>query len=135
MASKLVLRQYIPLPPHPAGDFDHGDVYLPTGRVFIANTAGGTVEVVDGERLRHLATIAGCPEASGVLCAQDEALVFAAARGAGKLLVIDPTTHAVLREVGVGPRPGADCGSARCHLAQPPAWSTLRGHRAPGCAR
>jgi hypothetical protein len=48
MASKLALRQYIPLPPHPAGDFDHGDVYLPTGRVFIANTAAGTVEVVAG---------------------------------------------------------------------------------------
>ncbi len=67
MASKLVLRQYIPLPPHPEGDFDHGDVYLESGHVFIANTAAGTVEVVDGERLRHLATIPGCPEASGVL--------------------------------------------------------------------
>jgi YVTN family beta-propeller protein len=105
MASKLVLRQSIPLPPHPAGDFDHGDVYLPTGRVFIANTAAGTVEVVDGEGLRHLATIPGCPEASGVLCAQDEALLFAAARGAGKLLVIDPATNAVVRTVAVGSRP------------------------------
>ncbi len=105
MASKLALRQYIPLPPHPAGDFDHGDVYLPTGRVFIANTAAGTVEVVDGERLRHLATIPGCPEASGVLCAQDEALLFAAARGAGKLLVIDPTSNAVVRTLAVGSRP------------------------------
>src|SRR5215469_12500162 len=99
MASKLVLRQYIPLPPHPAGDFDHGDVYLQSGRVFIANTAAGAVEVVDGEGQRHLATIPGCPETSGVLCAQDEDLVFAAARGAGKLLMIDPTTNAVLREV------------------------------------
>ncbi len=105
MASRLALRQYIPLPPQPAGDFDHGDVSLQSGRVFIANTAAGTVEVVDGEQLRHLATIAGCPEASGVLCAQDEALVFAATRGAGKLLVIDPTTNAVLRTVTVGPRP------------------------------
>ena len=73
MASKLILRQYIPLPPHPAGGFDHGDVYLESGRVFVANTAAGTVEVIDGERLRHLATIPGCSEASGVLCAQDEA--------------------------------------------------------------
>ncbi len=105
MASKLALRQYSPLPPHPAGDFDHGDVYLQSGHVFIANTAAGTVEVVDGERLRHLATIPGCPEASGVLCAQDEALLFAAARGAGKLLVIDPTTNVVLRTVAVGSRP------------------------------
>src|SRR5215831_1808656 len=101
MASKLALRQYIPLPAHPAGDFDHGDVYLQSGRVFIANTAAGTVEVVDGERLRHLATIPGCPEASGVLCAQDEALIFAAARGAGRLVVIDPTASSVLRTIAV----------------------------------
>ncbi len=105
MASKLILRHYIDLPPHPEGDFDHGDVYLESGRVFVANTAAGTVEVIDGERLHHLATIPGCPEASGVLCAQDEALVFAAARGAGKLLVIDPATNAVLRTIAVGPRP------------------------------
>src|SRR5712692_10665237 len=105
MASKLALRQYIPLPPHPAGDFDHGDVYLESGRVFVANTAAGTVEVIDGEHLCHLATIPGCPEASGVLCAQEDALIFAAARGAGKLLVINPTTNAVLRIIGVGPRP------------------------------
>jgi YVTN family beta-propeller protein len=117
MASRLALRQYIPLPPLSAGDFDHGDVYLKSGRVFIANTAAGTVEVVDGEHLRHLATIPGCPEASGVLCAQDEALVFAAARGAGKLLVIDPMTNAVLRIVTVGPRPnGLAWDSQRRHL-------------------
>src|SRR2546425_3967277 len=105
MASKLALRQYISLPPHPEGDFDHGDVYLESGRVFVANTAAGTVEVIDGEHLHHLTTIPDCPEASGVLAAQDDALIFAAARGAGKLLVIDPTTNAVLRTIAVGSRP------------------------------
>src|SRR2546421_12027613 len=105
MANKRILRQYIDRPFHPEGDFDHGDVYLPNGYVYIANTAAGTVEVVDGEHLRHLATIPGCPEASGVLAAQDDALIFAAAREAGKLLVIDPTTNAVRRSIAVGSRP------------------------------
>ena len=105
MASKLVLIQYIFLPPHPAGDYDHGDVYLESGSVFVANTAAGTVEVIDGEHLRHLTTIPDCPEASGVLCAQEDALIFAAARVAGKLLVIDPTANVVLRTVAVGHRP------------------------------
>jgi YVTN family beta-propeller protein len=105
MASRLALRQYIPLPPYPAGDFDHGDVFITNGRIFIANTAAGTVEVVDGERLHHLATIPDCPEASGVLAAQEDALIFAAARGAGRLLVIDPTTSSVLRTIAVGSRP------------------------------
>ena len=117
MASKLALRQYIPLPPHPAGDYDHGDVYLESGRVFVANTAVGTVEVIDGEHLHHVATIPGCPEASGVLCAQEDALLFAAARGAGKLLVIDPTTNAVLRTVAVGQKPnGLAWDRRRKHL-------------------
>ena len=148
MASRLSLRQYISLPAHPAGDFDHGDVYLPTGHVFIANTAAGTVEVVDGERLRHLATIPNCPEASGVLVAQDEALVFAAARGAGKLLVIDPTTNAVRREVAVGPRPNglawdlhrqrllvADVQENRAQLVDPQAGEVIARVELPGRPR
>jgi YVTN family beta-propeller protein len=116
MESKLILRQDIPLPPHPAGDFDHGDVSLESGRVFVANTAAGTVEVIDGEHLSHLTTIPGCPEASGVLAVQDDALIFAAARGAGKLLVIDPITLSVLRTVAVGARPNGL------------AWDLLRKH-------
>lgn len=105
MSTKLVFRQAIPLPSNPAGDYDHGDVHLASGRVFIANTATGGVEVLDGERWQHLATIPGCPEASGVLCAQEEGLVFAAARGTGKLLVIDAHGLHVLREIEIGLRP------------------------------
>lgn len=117
MTHKLVLRQYIDLPFQPEGDFDHGDVALSNGSVFIANTAAGTVEVVDGEHLRHLVTIPGCPEASGVLAAQEESLVFAAARGAGKLLVIDAVFANVLREVAVGSRPnGLAWDQRRKHL-------------------
>lgn len=60
MASKLTLLQYIDLPHHPEGDFDHGDVSLANDYVFIANTAAGSVEVVDGQRLCHLLTIPDC---------------------------------------------------------------------------
>jgi DNA-binding beta-propeller fold protein YncE len=117
MTHKLILCQYIDLPFHLEGDFDHGDVSLANGSVFIANTAAGTVEVVDGEHLRHLVTIPGCPEASGVLAAQEEGLVFAAARGAGKLLIIDAVFTTVLREVAVGSRPnGLAWDPRRKHL-------------------
>jgi YVTN family beta-propeller protein len=84
--------------------------------LFIANTAAGTVEVVDGVRLHHKTTIADCPEASGILVAQDDALVFAAARGAGKILVIDPQTTTVRRSVAVGSRPNGM------------AWDSLHRH-------
>ncbi|OLB42670.1 MAG: hypothetical protein AUH05_06675 [Ktedonobacter sp. 13_2_20CM_53_11] len=117
MASTLVLRQYIDLPFHPEGDFDHGDVSLSNGYVFIANPKVSTVEVVDGERLGHLVTIPDCPEASGVLAAQDGALIFAAARGVGKLLVIDAMSATVIRTVAVGSRPnGLAFDPLRKHL-------------------
>src|SRR5215467_766216 len=91
--STLALVGNISLPEHPSGGFDHGDVHLPTGRVFVAHTANNTVEVIDGERLELAQTIPDCPEASGVLCTRGEsANVFAAARGAGTVLVLDPLT-------------------------------------------
>src|SRR5215204_1891803 len=90
---------------HPPTDFDHGDVYLVSGQVFIAHTAPGTVEIIDGPRATHLGTVPGCLEASGVLCAQEAGLVFAAARAAGHVLVIAAASRAVLRSVAVGPRP------------------------------
>jgi DNA-binding beta-propeller fold protein YncE len=117
MPTRLVLRASIDLPPHPLGDFDHGDVFLPNGHVFVANTAAGAVEVIDGEHLRHRATVPGCPEASGVLCTQEEGLVFAAARAAGRVLVIDAVSTTVRREVLVGLRPnGLAWDPSRKHL-------------------
>lgn len=59
----------VSLPAHGHGGFDHGDVHLPTGRVFVAHTANGTVEVMDGQRRTLEQTLPGCPEASGDLSA------------------------------------------------------------------
>ena len=96
---------FVGLPPHRDSGFDHGDVHLASRRIFVAHTAKATIEVIDGDSLVHACTIPGCPEASGVLCAQEEGLVFAAARGAGKVLVIDAVSLAVQREFATGPRP------------------------------
>jgi DNA-binding beta-propeller fold protein YncE len=93
------------LPPFRASGFDHGDVHLASGRIFVAHTAAGSVEVIDSEHRAHVRTIPGCPEASGILCVQDSGTVFAAARGAGKVLVIDVASLACVREVASGPRP------------------------------
>jgi DNA-binding beta-propeller fold protein YncE len=101
----LQLRGSIAIPPQTPSEFDHGDVQLMSGRVFVAHTAADTVEVLDGEGLTHLATLPGCPEGSGIICAQDAGLVFAAARGAGKILVIQAGSSTVVGELGVGPRP------------------------------
>jgi DNA-binding beta-propeller fold protein YncE len=101
----LQLRGYVGVPEHAAGGFDHGDVDRASGRVFVAHTANGTVEVVDGETLRHLRTLPGCAEASGILCDQEHRVTFAAARGGGKVLAIDSITLEIRHEITVGPKP------------------------------
>jgi DNA-binding beta-propeller fold protein YncE len=102
----LELRGEVQLPLHLGdGGFDHGDVYLPTGLVFVAHTSSGTIEVIDGEALQHVATIPDCREGSGVICPTGAELVIAAARGAGEVLLIDPIKLAVKGRVSVGGRP------------------------------
>jgi DNA-binding beta-propeller fold protein YncE len=109
----LTLVGSVDLPAHAAGGFDHGDVHRATGRVFVAHTANGTVEVIDAEAGRPLATIPDCPEASGVLCAQEEGLVFAAARADGRLLVIEAPTLAVRAILRAGSHPNGLAWDAR----------------------
>jgi len=101
----LLISGRVDLPPHKPGGFDHADVHLESGRIYVAHTATESVEIIDGEHAKHLATIPECPEASGVVCAQSENLIFAASRGAGKILVIDVLTSRVLREVQAGTMP------------------------------
>ena len=145
----LTLSGSVALPPHPpGGGFDHGDVHLETGRVFVAHTATGTVEIVDGQRGGHRGTIPGCLEASGVLCAQEEGLVFAAARGSGKILVIDAAPAEVIGETAVGPKPNglawapgrkrllvADVQDFGARLVDPFAGSVVAGTALPGRPR
>ena len=144
----LTLTRSIDLPRHPSGGFDHGDVHLQTGRVFVAHTAMGTIEIIDGERGVHCGTIPGCPEASGVLCAQEEGLVFAAARAGGKVLVIEATSGNVVGEVDVGPKPNglawdarrkrllvADVGDFRARLVDPQARRVVTTAELPGRPR
>lgn len=111
----LTLQGYVDLPKHTSGAFDHGDVDYASGRVFVAHTANGTVEVLDGINLTHVATLLGCPEASGVLCVQDPRLTFAAARGSGKVLLVDSASLAIQREFVVGPKPNGLAWDATRH--------------------
>lgn len=103
----MVLRpdKYIQLPGHSSGGYDHADVYRENGWVYLAHPATGSVEVVDGARGRHVKTIHGCPEASGVVCAQKEGLVFAASRGTGKVLVISAAKGTVTNRIQAGSKP------------------------------
>jgi len=101
----LTISCHVDLPRHQTGGFDHADVHLESGHVCVAHTGLGTVEILDGEKAKHLVTIPGCIEASGVVCAQKENLFFAASRGTGKIVMIDALTNQVLREAQAGSAP------------------------------
>lgn len=102
----LVLCQHIDIPPYSESKFDHADIHRSTGLLFVAHTAVGCIEIINTERYLHIGAIAGCPEASGVICAQEDNLIFAAARGAGKILVINPSSQTLSREItSIGSKP------------------------------
>jgi DNA-binding beta-propeller fold protein YncE len=131
------------------GGFDHGDVHLPTGRVFVAHTGNNTVEVIDGPGLHLERTLAGCAEGSGVLCASNaREFVFAAARGDGHLVVFDPNSCEQLGRFAVGPRPNgltwdhnrgqllvADVETFDARLLDPHTGECLVIHELPGRPR
>jgi DNA-binding beta-propeller fold protein YncE len=145
----LRLRGEAAVPSHVGvGGFDHGDVHLATGRVFLAHTANDCVEVLDGPRLVHLATIEGTPEASGILCSADGMHVIAAARGGGHVNIIDPNDLSVERTISVGGRPNglawdsrrgrvlvADVAGDRVSIVDPLGGQIVAGAALPGRPR
>ncbi len=146
--SALKLLGYVELPSYLSGGFDHADVYERSGFVFVAHAGNGTVEMIDGEALRHRSTVPGCPEASGVLCAQDEALVFAASRGTGRILALDAASGRVLMEMTAGSKPNglawdltrkrllvADVQDNQARLLDPSSGRILATHGLPGRPR
>src|SRR5229473_1409764 len=57
----------IEIPDSLGTSFDHGAFEPETRRVFIAHTARDSLEVVDADASRHVATLRGFPEAAGVV--------------------------------------------------------------------
>jgi YVTN family beta-propeller protein len=142
----LLFRGEARVPAHRnQGGFDHGDVHEPSGRLYVAHLASGTVEVVDGETLTHLATIEDCAEASGVISCPEDNLIVAAARGDGHVLVINPAKNAVHHKIPVGGRPNglawdskrrqllvADVGGNQLAIVKPASGELLTKGSLPG---
>jgi DNA-binding beta-propeller fold protein YncE len=101
----LQYRGAIDLPPGRPGGFDHADVHPPTGAVFVAHTAFDQVEIIDGPGEKHRTSVPGCPEGSGVLYAPDVDWMFAAARGAGRVLVLEAASGRIVKTLHAGFRP------------------------------
>lgn len=111
----LKLQHWLDLPPHASGGFDHGDVFEGSGLSFVAHTANGTAEMYDGLEGVHLKTIPGVPEASGVICAQDEEIAFVASRGTGRILTLEGETGELINTSQVGQKPNGLAWDRRRH--------------------
>jgi DNA-binding beta-propeller fold protein YncE len=144
----LELRGDIALPPHEKGGFDHADVHPPSGWVYVAHTALGQVEILDGPAGTHAGSIPGCPEASGVLYAPEAGWMVAAARGTGAILIIDAASGTLMRTLVVGARPNgmawdptrqrllvADVGDNQARLVDPTSGSAVATTPLPGRPR
>ncbi len=86
-------------------EFDHAAVHLENGQVFVANTAAGTVDVVDPLAGRLVATIEDCQGASGVVVDGAHRLAAAASRAGGHILLIDAGSLHLVAKIQVGPAP------------------------------
>jgi len=84
-------------------EFDHGAFDAKTRRVFVAHTARDSVEVLDHDGQRHLATLPGFAEAAGVVA--DAGQVLVTNRGSASLAWVDADTLETKAVFETAPRP------------------------------
>ncbi|MBX9847248.1 MAG: hypothetical protein K2Z80_36165 [Xanthobacteraceae bacterium] len=89
--------------PGAKGAFDHGAFDPKTRRVFVAHTGNDSVDVIDHDGQKHVANLAGFPEAAGVVAG--EGIVLVTNRGAASLAVVDGETLKTRQVFKVGPKP------------------------------
>ena len=83
--------------------FDHGAFDAKTRRVFVAHTGHDSVDVIDHDGHKHVATLPGFPEAAGVVA--DAGIVLVTNRGSAGLAVVDAATMKTEQVFKVGHRP------------------------------
>lgn len=101
----LEFKEKRELPSEKGCEFDHGDVDQSTGRVFVAHTSSGKVEVFDVNENRWIKSIPDCAGGSGVIFDSVNNRVFAASRSDGHILLIDPVSLKVLNKFNTGKKP------------------------------
>jgi DNA-binding beta-propeller fold protein YncE len=70
----------IEIPNSTGSSFDHGAFDRKSRRIFVAHTGRDSVEVIDHDTQRHVATLPGFPEAAGVVADHGIVLVTTAER-------------------------------------------------------
>jgi hypothetical protein len=93
----------IEIPGAAGSAFDHGVFDARTRRAFIAHTARSTIEVIDHDAGRHIATLPGFPGAAGAVADDGEILVTN--RGAASIAWLDAATLQTKAVFKTGTRP------------------------------
>src|SRR5262245_34541093 len=95
--------------------FDHGAFDPKTRRVFVAHTGCNSLEVIDHDSLRHVATLLNFPEAAGVVA--DAGQVLVTNRGAASLAWVGGDTLETRVVFNTGLRPNGVAFVPRLQLA------------------
>jgi DNA-binding beta-propeller fold protein YncE len=93
----------IQIPGAAGSAFDHGIFDTKSRRVFIAHTKQSTVEVIDPDAGRHVATVQGFPGAAGAVADDGEILVTN--RGSASIAWLDGKTLKTRSVLKTGARP------------------------------
>jgi DNA-binding beta-propeller fold protein YncE len=105
----------IEIPASAGSSFDHGAFDPKSRRVFVAHTGRDSVEVIDHDAGRHIATLPGFPEAAGVVA--DDGIVLVTNRGAASLAWVDARSLETRAVFKTGPRPNGVAIVSRRGLA------------------
>jgi DNA-binding beta-propeller fold protein YncE len=93
----------VAIPNSTGSSFDHGAFDPKTRRIFVAHTGRDSVEVIDHDSCRHVATLPGFKEAAGVVA--DEGIVLVTNRGAASLAFVDASSLETRAVFKTGPKP------------------------------
>ena len=93
----------IEIPGAAGSEFDHGIFDPNTRRVFIAHTNRSTMEVIDPDAGRHIATLPGFPGVAGAVA--DDGEILATNRGSASIAWLDAATLKTRSVFATGPRP------------------------------
>ena len=93
----------IKIPNGENSDFDHAAFDPKTRRVFIAHTARDSIEVIDHDAQKHIATLPGFPGVAGAVA--DDGDILTTNRGAATITWLDAATYKTKAVFPSGPRP------------------------------
>jgi DNA-binding beta-propeller fold protein YncE len=105
----------IEIPGSADSSFDHGAFDPKSRRIFLAHTGRDSVEVIDHDADKHIATLPGFPEAAGVVA--DSGIILVTNRSAASLACVDAQTLDTRVIFKTGPRPNGVAIAAQRNLA------------------